>query len=201
MTKFEAILVSHCSEAAHVQTRCSELSPNSKPFQSVIDQKQHICKPHTQSIHTAQPRLLLSPAGSSVDSSAKKSKPGLAPGPDSAYNPADSSDLPSWITERVRLCQRLAPASAPPPPQPTPEPHPPAPAQQHQHQPPASSPASAAFNQSSSSKPEFVLYWMRTALRGHENPALVCLPTSQRSSAMLSYAIYVYHSLVLWLPV
>lgn len=121
-------------------------------------------------------RLLPYPAGPSVESSAKKSKPGLAPGPDSAYNPADSSELPSWITERVRICQRLAP-QAPPSPHPAPPPHPPAPALQHQQQPQSSS---AAPNESNGSKPEFVLYWMRTALRGHENPALVYfLLTSQ----------------------
>ena len=131
------------------------------------------CKQHAHSVHNTQPRLLLSPAGLSVESSGKKSKPGLAPGPNSTYNPADSSDLPSWITERVRICQRLAPASAPSPPHPNPPPHPPAPAQQHQQQPQSSSPGSAVATQSNSNK-EFVLYWMRTALRGHENPALVC---------------------------
>ena len=121
------------------------------------------------------------PAGPSAEASAKKSKPGLAPGPDSAYNPADSSDLPSWITERVRICQRLAP-QAPPSPHPAPPPHPPAPALQHQPQ-----SSSAAPNDSNSSKPEFVLYWMRTALRGHENPALVCfLLTSQRAFCLLN---------------
>lgn len=150
-----------------------------------------MCRQDVQSIHIVKPRLLTLPAGPSVDSSAKKSKPGLAPSPGSAYNPADSSDLASWITERVRLCQRLAPAAAPPPSHSAPPPHPPATAQQHQQQPQASSSGSAAFHQCSSSKPEFVLYWMRTALRGHENPALVCfLPTSQRSSATLSYSVF-----------
>ena len=139
-------------------------------------------------------------AGSPVDPSTKKSKLGLAPGSDSAYNPADSSDLPSWITERVRICQRLAPASAPPPPHSTLPPHPPAPVQQHQPQPQSSSsPNSAALNQSISSKPQFVLYWMRTALRGHENPALVrFLPTPQRISVILCRSCF--HSLALWLP-
>lgn len=116
------------------------------------------------------PRLLPCPVGPSAESSAKKSKPGLAPGPDSAYNPADSSELPSWITERVRICQRLAP-QAPTSPHPAPPPHPPAPALQQEQQPQSSS---AAPSESQGSKPEFVLYWMRTALRGHENPALVC---------------------------
>lgn len=116
------------------------------------------------------PRLLPSSVGPSGESTAKKSKPGLAPGPVSAYNPADSSELPSWITERVRICQRLAP-EAPPSPHPAPPPHPPAPALQHQQQ---QQPSSAAPHDSNGSRPEFVLYWMRTALRGHENPALVC---------------------------
>ena len=162
-TKDEAILVSCRTESVLMQTRCQ--------------------------VNTQCSTLLLPcHVGSPVNSSAKKSKPGLAPAADSAYNPADSSDLPSWITERVRVCQRLGPASAPPTTHSAPPAHQPAPAQQQQQQqqqqqPQSSSHGSAAFNQSNSTKPDFVLYWMRTALRGHENPALVCfLPTSQTPS-------------------
>ena len=116
-------------------------------------------------------RLLLSPAGPAADSSTKKSKPGLASGPASSYNPSDSSQLPAWITERVRICQRL-PAAHPDPPHPNPQLNQPAPAQEHQQQQQLQSSAGFAPSQPDSSRPEFVLYWMRTAIRGHENPAL-----------------------------
>lgn len=175
VTKDEAILVSCRTESVLMQTRCQ--------------------------VNTQCSTLLLPcHAGLPVDSSAKKSKPGLAPTADSAYNPADSSDLPSWITERVRVCQRLGPASAPYSLPLSPPAHQPAPAQQQQQQQPqSSSHGSAAFNQSNSTEPDFVLYWMRTALRGHENPALVCfLPTSQIPPAMLRQC---YHSFCLWLPI
>ena len=92
-------------------------------------------------------------AGPSADS--KKHKPGLDLAPDTAYNLAEAQELPSWITERVRTCQRLPSSEAP--------------AQGSQQQPSSSGPDSDPAN---SLKPEFVLYWMRTAIRGHENPAL-----------------------------
>lgn len=76
----------------------------------------------------------------------------------SAYNPAEAQELPSWITERVRVCQRVSPQSSS--------------AQAQQQQQPEHQPQHAEASHSDSGKPEFVLYWMRTAIRGHENPAL-----------------------------
>ena len=88
------------------------------------------------------------------DATPKKTKQaGLHPTTsDSAYNPSAGQDLPLWITERVRVCQRTPPSAS------------------RQGSPTAQ--AQTPSDQSHSTKPEFVLYWMRTAIRGHENPAL-----------------------------
>lgn len=124
-----------------------------------------------ESLHTElRTRLLLSPVGPAADSSTKKSKPGLAAGPAPAYDPSDSPQLPAWITERVRICQRLPPTHLNPP-HPDLNLNPPSPAQPQQQK-PQSAAGVAASSQPDSSQPEFMLYWMRTAIRGHENPAL-----------------------------
>ncbi|KAL3136989.1 hypothetical protein ABBQ32_006586 [Trebouxia sp. C0010 RCD-2024] len=112
----------------------------------------------------------LETAGPAADSSTKKSKPGLAAGPAPAYDPSDSPQLPAWITERVRICQRLPPTHLNPP-HPDLNLNPPSPAQPQQQK-PQSAAGVAASSQPDSSQPEFMLYWMRTAIRGHENPAL-----------------------------
>ena len=87
----------------------------------------------------------------STDSVTKKQKHTPADAP-TAYDVSDSQELPSWVTERVRICQRI-------PPQPRSD----APSEQPLQDPP---------DQPQQAQPEFVMYWMRTALRGHENPAL-----------------------------
>ncbi len=88
--------------------------------------------------------LYLGP-GPSADSSAKKQEQTPATAADgTAYDLSDNQELPSWITERVRPCQRVIGQSAP-------HPIPP-----QQHPTPAEGPGP---------QPELVLYWMRTAIR------------------------------------
>ena len=117
--------------------------------------------------------MLISGPGS--DDAAKKHKLVSANNTADAYDPSGNQDLPSWITERVRLCQRVtSPVASHPHPQQQPSAHPD----------PAQTP-----------QPEFILYWMRTAIRGHENPALdVAKHEAQQQGLPLLVAAFVLTS-------
>ncbi|KAL0033170.1 hypothetical protein WJX79_007045 [Trebouxia sp. C0005] len=114
-------------------------------------------------------------AGPANDDTSKKHK--LVPANDAAaaYDPSGSQDLPSWITERVRPCQRVtSPLTSHPHPQQQFSPHP---------------------DHAQTSQPEFILYWMRTAIRGHENPALdVAKHEAQQQGLPLLVAAFILTS-------
>ncbi|KAL0054237.1 hypothetical protein WJX82_005904 [Trebouxia sp. C0006] len=114
-------------------------------------------------------------AGPGNDDPSKKHKLVTANDAAAAYDPSGSQDLPSWITERVRPCQRVTSTL-------TSHPHP-------QQQP------SAHPDPAHNPQPEFILYWMRTAIRGHENPALdVAKHEAQQQGLPLLVAAFVLTS-------
>ncbi len=114
-------------------------------------------------------------SGPGNDDPSKKHKLVTANDAAAAYDPSGSQDLPSWITERVRPCQRVTSTL-------TSHPHP-------QQQP------SAHPDPAHNPQPEFILYWMRTAIRGHENPALdVAKHEAQQQGLPLLVAAFVLTS-------
>ena len=107
--------------------------------------------------------------GASDDTDSKKQRHDTASG--TAYSPEDQ-ELPSWITERVRPCHVLAHKGNTQAPPQAPSSATQQQAKKQQQKKGKGIQATPVLEQPQSTQPQHILYWMRTALRGHENPAL-----------------------------
>lgn len=145
---------------------------------------------HASVIYVLACELCIVLSGAAEDAKNKRMRHDTSSGTE--YRPEDPQ-LPSWITERVRPCHVLAHKSSTQPPASAPQT---ATAQQQlkqrgkqqhkqqvqqQEQQQAKEQQTKGKNiqarpvlteQPGSAQPKHVLYWMRTAIRGHENPAL-----------------------------